>query len=177
MTRRVLLGLASLLVAACSAAIPGIGGPGHAEDTAGSFRLSFDMPTTTWRPDQGMIGTAELALIDGPAVDIGGSGGGAIVFSVAEVDGRRAFGGGMTADCWTRELALGRPETTGLVKSGGFAADDPDAAFFQAFFADPEYRLPKGEWDITASASFIEGEGCQGEAYSLSATIRVKVVG
>jgi hypothetical protein len=67
------------------------------------------------------------------------------------------------------------PLSSRLTKSGGFTAEDPDAAFYQAFFADPVVRLPAGEWRITAVASFTEGEGCTGKAVMLKVPITITV--
>jgi hypothetical protein len=60
------------------------------------------------------------------------------------------------------------------VKSGGFAAEDPDAAFYRTFFADPLVRLPAGTWEITAVADFSEG-ACDGAHHTLRAPITVTI--
>ena len=44
-----------------------------------------------------------------------------------------------------------------------------------AFFEDPEFHLPPGTWDITAYASFSEGD-CSPNPHDLSAPIRIEVV-
>ena len=62
---------------------------------------------------------------------------------------------------------------TGIVKSGGFSADDPDAAFYRAFFSEPLVRLPAGRWEIAAVASFVVGD--RRPEHSLRASITVTV--
>ena len=81
----------------------------------------------------------------------------------------------MTADCAPYRLEPGRPLTSAITKSGGYSADDPNAAFYRAFLADPVVSLPAGDWRITAGASLVEGEGCSGASRNLSAPITVHV--
>jgi hypothetical protein len=39
-------------------------------------------------------------------------------------------------------------------KSGSWSADDPDAAFWENFFSEPDLRLPAGEYTITLHGGF-----------------------
>jgi hypothetical protein len=39
------------------------------------------------------------------------------------------------------------------VKSVGWSNDDPDAALYRAFAADPKLHLPPGRWRVTAEVS------------------------
>jgi hypothetical protein len=149
--------------------------PERAEDIEGSFRLVFELPKTTWRVNEAINGVASLEVGGGVGTDLGGSGGGVFVFDFAEVNGTRRVGGVSTADCAPYRLDPGRPMTSGLKKSGGFSADDPHAAFIQAFLLDPVVRLPAGDWTITAVASFVEGKGCSGASRMLAAPILVHV--
>jgi hypothetical protein len=61
-----------------------------------------------------------------------------------------------------------------MTKSGEWWSDNPDGDFYRNFVAEPEVRLPAGEWDISATASFHEG-GCRGPDRQLRATIRITV--
>ena len=61
-----------------------------------------------------------------------------------------------------------------LVKSGGWSADDPNAAFYDAFFAAPDIRLPPGTWEVTGHASFSEGD-CGGPNHDITTTARIVV--
>ncbi len=70
-----------------------------------------------------------------------------------------------------------QPIASGLNKSGGFSADDPDAAFFRAFLnGDPVVRLPPGDWTITANAHFVEEAGCTGKVHLMTASIPIHVL-
>jgi hypothetical protein len=146
-----------------------------ASDIQGPFRLTFELPRTTFRAGEAIEGRAALGVIGGAAVAFGSSGGGPFVFSFAEINGRRSMGGAMTADCAPYRLEPVRPMTSGITKSGGFSNDDPEAAFYRAFLSNPIVSLPAGDWRITAGASLVEGEGCSGASRNLAAPIVVHV--
>jgi hypothetical protein len=40
------------------------------------------------------------------------------------------------------------------VKSGSWSADEPDAAYWQDFYSQPDLRLPAGEYTVTAHVDF-----------------------
>ena len=174
--------LAALAVAACGAnPVPSLvaealpQGPPIASDVNGRFRLDFVLPKRTYTAGEPIDGLATLSVL-GPGVGkVGASGGGPIAFGIAEVDGRRAMGPASTADCQVFPIGDGQPITSGIVKSGGWSAEDPDAAFYEAFFRDAGVRLPVGTWDITAMATFGEGD-CAANPLELSAPIRIEVV-
>jgi hypothetical protein len=179
----VLVGLA-LVVAACatsSATLPAVSpgsSPGaaataHAEATDGSFRLAFDLPRATWQAGEPITGRARLEVEAGGA-DLGGSGSGLVGFEFREVGGHRQMGPAWTSDCRQYRLGPGAPLISGITKSGGFPGEDPDAAFYRSFFADPMLRLPPGTWEITAVAEFSEGL-CDGAPHSLRAPILVTI--
>jgi hypothetical protein len=165
-----------------SAASPSAGAgqvsaPQRASVVQGAFELTFELPRTTYRAGEAIEGRATLGVIGDAAVAFGSSGGGPFVFDFAEVGGRRSVGGAMTADCAPYRLEPGRPMESGITKSGGYSADDPEAAFAQAFLdGNPVVSLPAGDWRITAGASLVEGEGCSGASRTLAAPIVVHVV-
>jgi hypothetical protein len=150
-------------------------GPVRAVDTQAPFQLVFSLPSTTFTAGEAIEGEAMLSLTAPGAVELGGSGGGLLGFEFREVGGRRHIEPAWMADCVPHRLADDRPIVSGITKSGGFSADDPEAAFYRAFFADPLVRLPAGEWEISAIASIVEGADCSGPAGSLRASIRVTV--
>ena len=147
----------------------------RAGDLDGPFQLVFELPRTRWKADEPIDGVASLAVIDGVGADLGGSGGGVFVFDFAEMNGTRHVGGASTADCAPYRLEVGKPMTSHITKSGGFDGNDPNAAFYRAFLADPIVRLPAGDWTITVVASFVEGKGCSGASRNLSAPILIHV--
>ncbi len=151
----------------------------RAEATEGPFRLVFELPKDTWRADEAIDGLATLSLVEGTGMDLGGSGGGGgglIGFGIDEVDGSRHMGPAFTADCAPYRLEAGKPMTSPIKKSGGFSAEDPNAAFYNGFFADPAVHLPPGDWTISAVASFVEGQGCSGQSHDMRASILVHVL-
>jgi hypothetical protein len=87
-----------------------------------------------------------------PTATIWGSGSGPVSFGLQQVDGDIVIGGMMTADCGKHDYARGVPVAIPYSKSGGFTAEDPNAAFYRAFFADPVLRLPAGRWRVSANA-------------------------
>jgi hypothetical protein len=48
----------------------------------------------------------------------------------------------------------GEPARYDFVKSGGWSADDENADFYEAFFADPELILPAGEYEVSATLKY-----------------------
>ena len=179
---RHLLALAlCLVVAGCSdgsaAATPTPSSmPGQrAVDQQGPFQLAFELPSGTWKAGDAFDGVATLALVNGGGVDLGGSGGGLLAFAFLEVNGTRHVDPAWTADCASYRLEPGKPMTSAIKKSGGFSADQPDADFYRSFLTDQVVRLPAGDWNISAIASFIEGKGCSGQGHEMKATILVHV--
>lgn len=88
-----------------------------------------------------------------PKVTIWGSGSGPVWFTLQQIGGAINLGGAITADCGPHEFARLVPVPIPFRKSGGWSADDPNAGFYKAFFADPVLRLPAGQWKVTAIAN------------------------
>jgi hypothetical protein len=145
-----------------------------AEDGEGPFRLVFTLPKTTWSAGDSIDGQSRLEFSGVAPVTIVGSAGGVLGFSFAEVDGRRQMGPAWDTACAIHAIAPDKPIVSPITKSGGYGDDQPDAAFYRAFFTDPLVHLPAGEWDITAAAEFVERE-CGGPPHSRQASIRVRV--
>jgi len=170
--------VATFLVAACGGTPESPNGaedPVRAEAVSGRFGLAFTLPQAVWTTSEEIRGEAALMLAGGGSVALGASGGGPIAFSIAEVGGTRAMMAASDSSCETYELSAAAPIGSPIRKSGGWGADDPNAAFYRAFFNDPLLHLPAGVWDISAVATFIEGAGCQGQSHELTATIRISV--
>jgi hypothetical protein len=173
----------ALLLTACAApsqVSPEPTGTGPADaatafSAEGPFRLTFTLPKVVWKTDEAIDGEARLGLAGGPDVGVGGSGGGLMGFDFAEVGGDRRMGSAKTADCRPYTLSAVQPAVTAMTKSGGWSDDDPNAAFYRSFYADPLVHLPVGDWDVTAIADFVDGQGCDGDSHTMKATIRVHV--
>ncbi len=130
---------------------------------------------TVWTTEESISGEARLEYAGPGTAQLHGSGSGLLGFGVREGFETRQLGPGRQFDCAAYEISSERPQVSPLTKSGGWDAGDPNAAFYQAFFADPLYRLPAGEWYITAYAQFVEGE-CGSPVHELEVTIRIRVV-
>jgi hypothetical protein len=148
-------------------------GAAMSEAVDGPFRLVFTLRRDTWRAGEPIDGRARLEIATGGA-DLVGSGSGLVLFGFRELGGSRRMDPAMTADCAPYRLEAGAPIVTGITKSGGFSAEDPDAVFYRTFFADPLVRLPAGRWEITAVATFVVG-ACGNPEHTLRAPITVTV--
>jgi hypothetical protein len=147
----------------------------EANDPAGPYKLTFEFPKSVWAAGEPITARAELSYIGVGQSKITGAGGSPIGFSLDEVNGSRDMGGASTADCAAYTVGSLQPVATGLQKSGAWTPDDPNAAFWQAWFADRSgYTLPAGDWDITAEAHFSVG-GCSGPDHHLKVTLRIHV--
>lgn len=148
----------------------------HALATDGPFRLDFTLSSSTYRTTDSIEGQATLSVTDGRNRALYG-GGGIIIFSYAEVGGTRHMDGSRTLLCGRFTLQAAHPLTQVLTVSGGWDPADPNAAFYRVFFADPQIQLPAGTWEITALATFSEGEalGCGSTKHDITATIRLTV--
>lgn len=150
--------------------------PVGAAAVAGPFRLTIVLPKATWRADEPITGVAILSVTGLQTAELGGSGGGLIGFDYREVGGRRHVEPASTADCTMRSIGPADPISEPLGKSGGFDDTDPNADFYRTFLQGPDVRLPPGEWQITAVATFIDGEGCDGQSYTIGTPVTITVV-
>jgi hypothetical protein len=109
-----------------------------------------------------------------PQVQLAGSGSGLVIVSMSQLDGPLEIGGAATADCQRYVIGPGLPMVRPYVKNGGWDGDDPNAAFYRAFFADPLLRLPRGTWRVIATTEFFVGD-CPGPSHKLDATLELVV--
>lgn len=175
-----LVGLALALLACtpqvASPSAPPTDAPANSSLTEGSFRLTFELPKTTWKADETVTGRSELVLIAGTSATLAGSGGGPLAFAFVSIDGKHRVEPAWTADCATHQLKADSPITSAITKSGGFSQEDPDYEFLHSFLAEGgTVRLPAGDWDVSAIAMFSEGAGCSGPNHDMRATVRIHV--
>ena len=143
-----------LLLAGCGADAPSSQPqPRTVSDSADGFVLSLTLPTDTFVSAEPIELEAVFAW-EGAAASrkLWASAGGPLVFTAQQLDGPRVIGGGSDAACAIHEFKRGVPQRSGYQKSGGYSETDPDAAFYKAFFADPLFRLPPGQWRISVVA-------------------------
>jgi hypothetical protein len=171
--------IAALLVAACG---PGTTTPADvtpdpaaATATSGRFSLSLTVDRTTLRTGDNISGRADLTMIAGTTGVLSGPTE-IVAFEFIEIGGQQRRVLPANRDmCAPHQLGSDSPLTTEMYKSGGFSDADPNAGFVRDFLQGPEIRLPAGEWDISAIATFSEGRDCAAQPHAIRATVRVHV--
>jgi hypothetical protein len=153
--------LAAVVVIAATFLVAGCGGeeasfeprPVAASDRANGFLLTLTLPTNTFASAEPIDLEATFTW-EGPAANqkVWASAAGPLLFTARQLDGPREIGGASDAACAIHEYKRGVPERSGYQKSGGYSATDPDIEFYKAFFADPQFRLPPGQWRISVTA-------------------------
>jgi hypothetical protein len=141
----------------------------------GEFRLAIHSSRPVWRTDEAIQVGAILSYRLDEATTLRGSGSGLIGFSLEELTGDRRMGAAYNSDCASHLISWDDPIVAPYAKSGGFSPDDPDAAFWEAFFADPEFHLPPGQWRITAETSLDNGPDCTANPTRISTSILLTV--
>lgn len=170
--RAVAAGVAIVALAsgACDATPAPSAAPGG-RAMANGFVLETSLPKDVWAPDEAIDVRTTLTYV-GPedAAGVWGSGSGLVSFVLAEVGGTKSVGGAARSDCRPYRFARGVATDIPFAKSGGWSADDPNAAFYQAFFADRLLHLPPGRWSLQVSADGMLAP-CAADAPRLAATI------
>ena len=160
--RLVVLGLVGT-VAACAGPGPPSAyrpsSPPTARALVDDFLLEIASPRDTWQAGEPISVTASLTYLGTGATTVIGAGSGPIAFGVREVGGTREMAALLTYDAVPHRIGP-EPYLVEYRKSGGWSpGDDPNEAFYEEFFADPEFRLPPGSWEITAWARFATQDG------------------
>jgi hypothetical protein len=139
--------------------------------------LTIGSPQSRWSVGDAIVVEAELRYL-GPAegTEYFGSGSGPLAFDLEEIGGTRRLAGAYTLDCRTHEIRPDTPLVVPYAKSGGFSAEDPNAAFYTEFLEDPLLHLPSGEWELGVSANLSMPPGCaEGRSVNLRASITLSV--
>lgn len=157
----------TLTLAACAEPdpTPVVARVASAEATRDGLSLSaIAVPATVASGDVIAV-TATLARLGPGQLELSGSGSGLVFFSVTRLeDGLTSGPPGSRGDCHEYLLSPDEPMVVPFAKSGGYSSDDPNAAFMEAYFADPELTLPPGTWRIDVSAFGNLGHECGGDA-------------
>jgi hypothetical protein len=136
------------------------------------FELEISAPAT-WTAGEPIEVGGTLAYVGTePTMTVTGSG---LVFWGAEqLDGPVHAEPGWRPVARQYDFEVGDVETYTFTKSGGYDASGPDAAFWSAWFDDPELRLPAGTWRIYALARY-RLPGASGET-ELVADVEIEVM-
>lgn len=152
------------------------GEPVAAHDTDGDFTLTLTVGQDPYRA--GQLITAEAVLAYGGSeaeIVMRGSSNTLVGFSLEGDEPRVSIGPAFTSDCGAHPIAPGDPLVFPFGKSGGYTPGDPADAFAEAYFAQPELRLPAGTWTIGAGTSFYTGADCGDELHSLTTEVTITV--
>jgi hypothetical protein len=177
---------AALVLLALAAAACGSSGPtidpaaptGRVESAAinGRFQLTFAVDRGVVRAEDEITGQAALSLTVPGGATISGSGA-LFLFDFREIGGAgRHVAPVSDLSCAPHRVTSDTPSISPIVKTGAVIGPaDPNAAFITEFLKGTAVHLPRGTWDITATASFHDAEACAGRELVLSATVRVHV--
>ena len=166
--------LAAAALGGCSGALSSQTGIVRAEDRDSSFLLTISTPHLVWRADQPISVSAEFSYLGPGSVTVSGPGPGPHVkFGVVELTGDREMEPLWLMACAYWEMSR-NPLAFPFRKGGGYSSDEPNAAFYEAWLAEPEFRLPPGRWEVSAFAPFSLGQ-CSGRNINLEATVTLTV--
>ena len=138
------------------------------------FSLTIQADRGRYEVDEPVEIATTLRYLGEQRATVTSSGGGLVSFSIEQLDGRVDAIAGRDADCARFDYRPGDEEPVRFQKSGSYSNDDPMADFWRSFFAEPELRLPAGEYRITASVHYGAPE-C-GDEKSFEASIVIVVV-
>lgn len=93
-------------------------------------------------------------------------------------DNRYFDGGYFTNDVLlTTTLNKGEIMRVDFIKSGGWASDNPNADFYEKFYAEQDLILPVGRYKIAASVTCsFDGNDIIGSKYNKSVSEHIKVI-
>ena len=97
-----------------------------------------------------------------------------MIFSIT--DGKGFDTGGVAVDVLlSTVLTKGETYRFDYQKSGGWSADDPDAAFWENFYQEKDLRLPAGEYTITLNGAFSLTETILDSRSGLVCELKIRV--
>lgn len=92
-------------------------------------------------------------------------------------DGKGFKTGGVFVDILTyTTLDKGKLYKFDYVKSGGYSADDPNAAFLEKFYKQKDLYLPKGEYTVKVGGAFSLLKDTEKSRSNLGKEILIKVI-
>ncbi|MBA2275999.1 MAG: hypothetical protein H0W00_04775 [Chloroflexi bacterium] len=125
------------------------------------FALTIGADRSRYAADEPIEIATTLRYIGDEPATVSSSGAGLVAFGIEQLDGPVDAGWARNDDCARFDYRPGEVEAIEFQKSGGYSNDDPMADFWREFFADPELRLPAGQYRITARAEYGD-PGCGG---------------
>jgi hypothetical protein len=148
----------------------------RAIDRDGNFVLEFTVAEPRYVENEPIVAAARLQYRGAANVaHLWGSGTGPIFFKIEQLDGDIDTSPGGHDDCVPYDVFNGRPLEAAFRKNHGWSADDPMAAFWEDFSADPQLRLPAGRYRLSALVSLLIGTGCDGDLLDMRSSIEIEV--
>jgi len=171
-------GPAALPSAGESAQASPTGGESHqlevsGEARNGDFQVAIVADKSTYAANEPIRITTQFQYAGRAALTVTGSGEGLMAFGIVQLDGPIDMAPARTSDCRQYTFQPGAPQTIPFQKSGGFSETDPMAAFWRAYFADPQLHLPAGHYRI--SAEVVYGVPACGNEQTLTASVLIVV--
>ena len=152
---------AALLAAGCASSAPGLSSNETATD--GTFTVTVSAPATTHSSDALDVFATLTYQGPQPSIGVDGDSMGLVSFTFTQLDGTRSMVPASDLMCAApTTLQRQAAATYRPVKSIGWMAEDPTAAFYQQWASDPQVRLPAGRWQIIATALIYVGTACYG---------------
>jgi hypothetical protein len=166
-----------VFLAACASPPPSPSPSAAVSD--GTFSLAIEVGNGPLRSADAIDLRAILTYL-GPAVSITVTppDSGLVAFDFEQVGGRLQMLAGSRLICSEpATLVRQTPVTVHSVKMAGWTGDDPNAAFYQQWIADPAVHLPAGQWRITALARLYDGPSCDKPApnHELRTSLTIEV--
>ncbi len=198
MAAAAVVALASVMLVSSLPGAPGQGPGGRASDATGSpspvaaspssagdsrprgedgdalFALSIQAERGRYAADEPIEIATTLRYVGSEPATVTSSGDRLVNFGIEQLDGPVDTGPSHDESCVRHEYRPGDVEHVEFQKSGGYSNDDPMADFWREFFADPELRLPAGEYRITVWAEY-GGVDCGTWTVTLEGSIDIVV--
>ena len=140
----------------------------------GVFRLDLTAPRAVYGPDDPIEAVARITYLGPNGETSMYHGSSPVGFTIQEIGGTRAMGGGMDQPCLSTAITKDVPLAYPLQKAGS-----PDqGGFDRAWYLDPVLRLPTGTWRIRATLYVDVTDGtktCGGIHHEFDVVIEVTV--
>lgn len=153
---------------------PSADGPVAARTDDGVFRLDLMAPRAVYGPDDPIEALAQITYLGPNGETSMYHGSSPVGFTIQEVGGTRAMGGGMDEPCLSTTITKDVPLVYPFQKAGS-----PDeGGFDRAWYSDPMLRLPTGTWRIRATLFVDVTDGtktCGGIHHEFDVVIEVTV--
>ena len=149
-------------------------GPVQAEAEANGFLLRLHADRGTYTTEDAIEIWAELTYTGEEDTVTIWHGEPYVVFSLTDGEDFNVDGVILTTLSGT-ELEKGETYRFDYVKSGGFDASAPDAAFWEEFYQEEELRLPAGTYTVTADGAFHLSQDLLPEEKGPSCSLQITV--